>query len=406
LFTGDGFIIDRLQTSNVNPNIPLIPVYEIGNEQKLATIRDTPDLSFDVESYDVSPKFEAILLGLNPGSLTAGQQLDPNTNQPLSVLSPFRSSLNLYTIPNGAIVPHLGLEQINYRFGINDEASQSYTLRGDSIYYTPGSPYEDTFTSDGATNHWTLTKTAQPYVNPTLGQTQYTVNLSVYNPDGTFYRLFAGAGFDYTDTSTTVTLNAGVPVPITGATIKVQYSSATIQTIPASSNTADGISVKPAGIRAKDITVWVGNGAATPTYKKWSGIQSFDMTWRVNLDANKEFGNPQVLSHDYVTANVDGTITTRDNTLADLFSKIYQATNVSAGDVIGALSSTPLEFIAVLHNPDTGAPLKSIYVPDAVFTPPQINARVNQKLETPFKFYSNSGLMYIYNGVPAWATGF
>lgn len=399
LFTGDGLLIDRLQTATVAPNIPKTPIYEIGNNQKLTTLRDIPELSFDIESYDVSCKFEAQLLGLNPTSLTPGEQIDFNTAVPFTVNSPFRTSLSNYTIVNGAIVPHLALNQVVYRFGVKQDASQTYTLKGDSVFYTPGVPYEDVFTGNGSTSTWTLTHTAQEYFNTTLNVAQYVVNVSVYNTDGTFYRLFNGAAFDYTDTPTTVTLNAGVPAPATGSTIRIQYSSSATETIAASANTADGISIKPAAIRAKDIDVFVGTTGPTPTFSRLTGVQSFDMTWSTNgFDSNEEFGNPLVVSTDYVTSDVNGTVTTRDNSVTDLFNKIYMTSAVSANQVIGALSSQAVPMEIHLNNPDTGARIKTLYVPDARFDPPDINARVNQKLETPFKFTSDTGQMFVYNG--------
>ena len=398
LFTGDSLLIDRLQTANINPNIPLLPIYEIGSEQKLTTLRDIPNLSFDAESYDMSTKFEAIVLGIDPTTVTGGQQFDFNLQQPLTVASPFRSALNLYTIINGAIVPHLGLEQVQYRFGVGQDAGQTFTFRGDSIFYTPNVPYEDKFTGDGTTKTFTLGHTADPYFNSTLGETQHVLNVSVYNTDTTFYRLFNGAAFDYTDSSTTITLNSATAAPAAGSIIRVQYSSVAAETIAASANTADGISVKPAAIRAKDIDVFMGTSASTPVFTRWTGVQSFDMTWKVNLDANEEFGNPLVVSQDYVTADCSGTITTRDNTVTQLFQKIYQASNVTPGNVIGALSSTAIPMEIHLNDPDTGTRLKTLYVPDARFDPPQMNARVNQKLDTPFKFTSDAGLMYVYNG--------
>jgi hypothetical protein len=50
-----GFVVDRIQTGGVsNLNIPEEKIYELGNFFTVATIRDIPDLSFDLESLDVS----------------------------------------------------------------------------------------------------------------------------------------------------------------------------------------------------------------------------------------------------------------------------------------------------------------------------------------------------------------
>lgn len=399
VMTKDGFLIDRVQTGGVsNVGIPEEQIMELGNYRMLTTIRDTPDLSFDIESYDVSCKMEALLLSLDPGATTAGQQFDFNLNQPFNVLSPFRSSQNYFNTIRGLVVPHLALESVAYKFGVKQNASQTYSLKGDSVFFIPGNPYEDTFTSDGTTLTWDLTQTALEYYNTTLGAMQYVLNISVYNLDGTFDRLFNGANFDYTDSATAITFNSSASVPAVGSIFRVQYGSAVTETISQADNNADGISVSPAAIRSKDIDIYVGSMASTPVFTRWTGVQSFDCTWKVNLEANEEFGNPLVVSEDYVIADVSGTITTKDVSVTELFNKIAQATNVPTNQVAGALSSTPIPVEIRLSNPDTGAALKTIYIPDARFEPPTTQGKVNSKLETPFKYMSDTGLLYVYDG--------
>mgnify|MGYP001591248899 CR=1 FL=1 len=64
LHDANGTVIDRIQSGGVsNLNIPEEKIYELGNYQSVATIRDTPDLSFDMESLDVSMEAECLLTG-------------------------------------------------------------------------------------------------------------------------------------------------------------------------------------------------------------------------------------------------------------------------------------------------------------------------------------------------------
>ena len=61
LHDAEGFVIDRLQSAGVgNVNIPEEKIYELGNFKTVATVRDIPDLSFDMESFDVSTEVEEI----------------------------------------------------------------------------------------------------------------------------------------------------------------------------------------------------------------------------------------------------------------------------------------------------------------------------------------------------------
>jgi hypothetical protein len=51
-----------------------------------------------------------------------------------------------------------------------------------------------------------------------------------------------------------------------------------------------------------------------------------------------------------------------------------------------------------VSDPDTGARLKTLYVPDARFKPPAIEGRVQQKLEPTFEWTSDGGSLQIFKG--------
>ena len=150
LHDAQGFVVDRLQSAGVGSvNIPEEKIYELGNFNAVANVRDIPDLSFDMESYDVSTEIEAILTGVDPTSVVDGQEFDFGNTKPIDVISPFKSALNQYDIIKGIAVPALTLERATYRFGVGQNSTQSFTLRGDSIYYIPGTPYLQVETNTG-----------------------------------------------------------------------------------------------------------------------------------------------------------------------------------------------------------------------------------------------------------------
>jgi hypothetical protein len=106
VMTKDGFIIDRIQTGGVSSvGIPEEQIMELGNYNTLTTIRDIPDLSFDIDSYDVSCKMEALLQGIDPTTVTSGQAFNFALNVPFNVLSPFRSAQNYFNTIRGLVVP-------------------------------------------------------------------------------------------------------------------------------------------------------------------------------------------------------------------------------------------------------------------------------------------------------------
>ena len=147
LHDANGFVIDRIQSGGVSSlNIPEEKIYELGNNTSVTTIRDTADLTFEVESFDVVPEMEALVTAADPTTASNGDSYAFTSAVPLYVVSPFKSSLSAYNVVKGIAIPHLTLEQVAYKFGVTSNASQTFTFKGDTVNYIPGSPYFQEFT--------------------------------------------------------------------------------------------------------------------------------------------------------------------------------------------------------------------------------------------------------------------
>lgn len=387
-----GFVVDRIQTGGVGSlSVPEEKIYELGNFNSVATVRDTPELSFDVESYDMSTEFEALLTFADPLAAAAGTEYDLSDAKPLDIISPFKTATGLYTTPKGVIVPYLTLEQSTYRFAVRQSATQQHTLRGDSYFFVDGSPYYEEFSGDGLTGNFALGETAIEYNYS--GDTIHCVGVCVVFSDGTYKRLFYGD--HYTDTSSQLTILDPATDAPSGSTIKVVYGSATVASYPQTVH--QNVSTKPAAVRAKDIDIYVGDAAATPTFTRWSSVQSAEVTRRVNLDRDEEFGNPFVVGQDYDVPEVSGSVTVRPRDLDDLWDKVYQVADVPAGEIAGPLTSVALP-VEIRVSDEDGNRLKTLYIPDARFTIPGLQGRVQQKLEVQFNFASDGGSLLVYNG--------
>lgn len=385
----NGFVIDRIQSAGPgNLNIPQEKIYELGNFQTVATIFDIPDLSFDLESLDMSTEIEAILINKDPRTTPTGQEYDFASCVPINVISPFKTGTGVFSIVKGLAVPFLNLESMTARFGVRQNSTVSYSLKGDSIFYIPGSPYQQTFAST-TTGPYTLTRTAIPFVRDAV--TQYVLGMHLILADGTYQRLFRGT--DYTDTPTTFTLTT---TPPSSSRINVVYGSLTAASYPQTVH--QPTTVKPAAIRGKDIDIYIGSAAATPVFSRWASVQSAELNWRVNLDRDEELGNEQIVVQDYDVAEVDGTITVRSRDTADLWAKIHQVANVATTQVVSTNTTVSVPVEIRVSDPESGTRLKTYYVSDARFTLPPIQGRVQQKLETPFAFSSDGGNMKIYQG--------
>jgi hypothetical protein len=276
---------------------------------------------------------------------------------------------------------------------------------GDSIFYSPGVPFLNIVAGDGTTTAFTFhTNDVSPIALHALVYTEqgasfYALNVSV---DGV--RQHRGA--DFTDT------NAGIAfttAPVTGAQIRYVFASNTtaasgpvnVSYLQASS--AD-LTVKPAAIRGRDIRVKI--GGLDDTFK-WHDVQSFQCDWKVNLEADYEFGSSQAVARDFVDPpDVSGSVELKAITIDALIAKLNQITGVPSTDVVGPNSSVTLPVVVELLNPDTGGTthyprgtvLKTLFIPDARFTVPGYEGRVSQKMTSTLAFVSDTGRLKIVKG--------
>jgi hypothetical protein len=392
LHSGNGFVVDRIQSGGAsNLNIPEEKVYELGNYETVATVRDTPDLSFDMESFDMSTEIEALITGQDPTGIVAGQAFDFDNSMPMDVISPFKSA-GAFNTTKGIAIPYLTLESASYRFGVRQSSSQSFTFRGDSIFYIPGSPRYTQVNLANNTLTYSLGGTALPFNQ--AGETLYVLSACVKNPTThTYKRLFRGD--DYSDSSTTITLTTDW-FDEGFTTLHIVWGTASSDTY--SQNVHPLAAVKPAAVRGKDIQVFVQTSEATPTLVRWSGVQSFDLSRSVSLENDEELGNYYFVDQGYDTADVTGTINIKPRDNDDLFSKIAQVANVTPNEIVGPYSSVPLGIEIRVNHPDTGARLKTFLIDDARFTIPNIQGQVQQKAEVAFTWTSDSGKLKIYDG--------
>lgn len=384
-----------LQSGGVdNANIPETKIQELGSELSVATVYDTPDVSWPGETLDFSMDLEAILTRVDPASVTSGQEFSFLDNKPIDMVSPWKGKYGGGVSVNGVIAPYLLLERITYRGGVRANASKQFTLRGDSIYYTQVTPWFKRFAAATVASlgagPYTFDHTAIKTVES--GADVYAYCVTLHHTDGTWDRLRHGD--DYTDTNAGFTLLA---VPAATDTIDVVYASSTTRALAQQVNT--DLDTYPAALRGKDVEVWISDGAATPTSFIWKGVQTAEATWSVTLDADEELGNPHYVARDYDTPDVSGTISVRPANGAALMTAIRNLQQVSSTtQTLNTLGFQPMELEIRFNHPDTGARLETVYVPDARFTPPGTPGRVGQKNDFSLAYKSDSGTLLAYKG--------
>jgi hypothetical protein len=353
----------------------------------------------------MTTEFEAILVNEDPSTFSStvgSNEIDFRDAVPIDIVSPWKSRRGQFDIVKGVVIPYLTLESATYRFGVGESSTQSFTMRGDSIFYTPGQPYIQEETNVGV-GPYTLDRTASLYDQN--GDSIYALSVCLVDSTSKAYkRLFFDDSGDtgYLNTATTLTLADDDSA--TYDTVRITYGSLTTTNYTQTGNNPEGqkihatTSVKPAAVRGKDIDVYIGSTDATPVFTRLNSVQSFETTWTANLENDEELGNERYVSTEYDVPEVNGSIGVKPFDPADLFTKISQITGVSASEVIGPNITTPVPLEIRVSHPDTGARLKTLYIPDARFSVPGYSGQANTKLETSMNFTSDGGNLYIYNG--------
>lgn len=398
VIVGRSVVLDRVQTGGPGQlNIPSEKIYEVGDYQSVATVLDTPDLQFTAESFDVRAEAEATCLGRTYGSDSPGQEYDLSLCLPLNALAQIKRGKTATSPDNvaGSIVaPYLTVDSISYRYGIRDNAQQTFSLRGDSLYYSQGSAYEEETTGTNTANQVvSLTHLAYPYADPILGVTRYA--LGVFLRSGRRLRY----GVDYTEAATGVGAAKDVDVTVIAAVaasdkIVVVYSSDTVASYPQNSF-PDADATAPAAIKGKNIDVYL-DGVTSGDLQ--TRVQSATVDWKITLDRDEEFGNPEIVSQDYDVPAVTGTIQFKPDNMADFLTRLRTVSGVPTGQVIGPWTRDPISLDIVLKAPEDGSVVKTLYVEDAQFTLPSAQFRANQKTTVDFNFESAGGNLSAFKG--------
>jgi len=400
LHVGDRVLIERAQTAGPG-QVTLSPekVYELGNYQSVATLYDTPYLSFTLDSLDASAALEAWLCAKDFATSTDGDLFDLAKSYPTDVISQFKAgrlSATQYDVVGSVALPYLTLESVSYKFGLKDKATQSVSLKGDSIYYNPGSAFMETAAGTNTANQTvTLTHAAYPYKGAVIDGTKYALAVKLRSGKRLAF------GTDYTEAATGTGDAKSVTITILDAVattdfVDVIYNSDTVaQYTQDTTHTKDSV-VKPAAIRGRDIEVYLGGMSLAD---RWTSVQSVQVDWKVTLDKDEEFGNTQLVSQDFDVPDVSGNIVIKPRDYTDLYTKIRQTAGVaSATETVGALTTVVLPLTIVLHSPIDGSVLKTLEIPDARINVPGYSGQVQQKLSVTFSFNSDTGVLNVFKG--------
>jgi len=394
-------LLERLQSGGPGTlNIPKEKIYELGNYESVATVRDTPELTFSLESYDVSLDTEQALVDATTADMLQNG-IDLAKSKPLNVAQNWKPGKKLadpFRAVAGVGLPYLTIESASYRFGVRDNATQTFSLKSDSIYFCGSPVYIDRYQGSGVAGQTCVT------THPGLPYTDANGTRRILAVTAGLNRLTEGP--DYTVAYGTLSDNAAIAtVTITQAvpateSIHITYHSPDPIDYPQTVHTP--ATLKPAAVKGRDIDIYVGgydpDDPVSSAANKLTGIQDITIEWRVTQEEEREMGNPNAVSRDFDVPTVSGTVTFQPRNVSDLMAKLRKITGVVDQDAaIGPDVAALLPLDVVIKDAESGgATLKRFSIPDARFSVPGYNPRVEQNVSLSLEWESDTGAMTIY----------
>lgn len=408
---GDNVVIDRLQSAGLGDiNIGSDVIRETGNPNNVDKVLQDPDFTFTMESLDVSTEIEALLAG----SMTGGAALPDGTMWRFSdlscmhIASPWKdeSTGSAGVIDSGVLLPNYYVSRASYRFGVNDNAGETFELAGSQVYMALRNPTVEHIVSTGASAY----TTANPAIRHRVGgysSTEYKYVFGVI-VDGEIK--IEGSDYEVSTSGTTeeevatVTFLSG-SIPANNANITLAYFDDQAPSFPTDSSTHPAATVKPGAVRGRDIRVRVhvpASGAEASGAVTLNGVQSVTVEGTRTTEQEREMGTLLPISRTVTQQDVNGDMGVHPATQQHLFLLLRRITGVASGEPISVLNEYPVGLeIQILNPKNRSTVLKTIWIPDAKFQIPGVPARAGAVTDFTLRWESSRGEFYIYKGTTA-----
>lgn len=404
IHTGRGStLLSRLQ--NVGPGglqIPTEIIKETGNYKSVAVLRDVPDLSFTMNSFDISTAIEQLLTGTDT---VTDDGIDMTFMSALSILGqvkPGATDAAPFGIVRSIAAPLLFPERLSYRMAVQQTSTLDVTLRGSSIFYNPGPSFQQITAGSGVASQAVILSHAAGLYTKNGTDTR-VLSVSVDGKrfeEGTDFTVGeATPGDPYTVTTVTFT----DAIATTSLITIVYFSDASLSFLQAAHPLAADL---PAANKGKDVRVYVGSTydptdvAASAAYR-WSGVQSVtvDLTNTIVKDYELGATDPVTVEPQDVPS-LSGTVTIRARSAEELYTRLRQITGVTDVDkAIGPDNAVELPLDVVLLDA-SGTTFKRLHIADARFSLPGYSAQVGQRVDFDLQWTSDSGGLTVFNDAP------
>lgn len=376
----DAIFASRVQRLNINTDIPVTVVDELGSSTHAGTITDTPNITLTFSAFDVGIRTFATLTGQDPNSYPgAGVDID-QLGEVDAIVYVKDATASDYV--KSAHARRLQVRDFTFNYSVDGESSEDYTAIGSEKRW---------FSNDVAVERFTTGTTL--FVLTTDGGA-----IQLKNGEWLMSVILDGVYLDeVTGTPGTgeYSFNDGTETITTGDTRSDQLI-AVFHANPSGNNWSDvSDEIQPAAIRGRDVTVTIGASGI-------ERVQSVTINGNLNPQPVSEMGNRVIVGYQRQVPTVEGTITVLDTDveLVRLLSNSEGGdTEFLIGDEACTVSGVPLEI--KLYDPCLSALsglLKTVYIPQLRIVGDALTSNVNDNVTQTFNFQSATAECFVYSG--------
>lgn len=406
---GNNTIIDRLQSAGIGDiNVASDIIREVGNPDNVDKVLQDPDFTFSMESTDVSLEVEGLLSGRLDGdaSIASGTIIAFSDMKCTHITSPWKDdSLGSAGIVNaGVLVPSYYTTKASYKFGVSDNAGETFDLAGNSYYLAPFDPVVDAYVGNGVASAFVSSSAAVRHADGGYSSTEYKYVLGVIvngdvQVEGADYSV-STAGLTLAETATVTFINGA---PAASANVTVAYFANRNPSYPDNTTTHPDPTVKPAAVRGRDIEIRVhvpaGGSEASGTVSL-RGIQSVTLEGTNTNEIEREMGTVLPIGRTITQRDVTGQVGVHPNNATNLFKLLRRITGVASAEVIGVVNDNfPVGIEIRIKNPRNRTQiLKTLWVPDAKIQVPGVTPKAGAVVDFNLNYSSQKGNFYVIKG--------
>lgn len=386
-------IIHRLQSVRATVDRARDIIRELGNYQTVGDSYDNPVVTYEVESYDVSARFEFLVArkaeSESEYNSASGYVTLNDMFKKLTIISPIKDANESQTAPVFVCIPGVELTDFRYTFGGNDNASQTFTFRGSEQYVCPGKFEYFTATGNGTQKNFSKTLNGNPvYTSENKAIVYVEVDSVKMIPD-----------VDYTESydseNGTITLTF-VQAPKSGASIRWVVATDAPETF--SQNIHLSGTTLPGAIKGKDVLLFVKTQSMSD-FEKMPEITSLEISATAGTSETYFLGS-DVVRIDREIPEITGTIRFKPDVPNNFYSFVRKyILDKSTDTVVSASDLGPTcEILVKLRHPVTKEVLKSLYLPTVRISIPGFSGGVTDTVEPELSLTSLDADIRIYKG--------